>query len=119
VGDSNVIPVELNAGGKTVLIAGREIPMDSNGVSPGAAWLVLRPDVVRLSAQATGSGLHGVVRDVSFRGTGHSYRLEVSGLHDPVKAEMHEGGSFELDDEVELGWDPSACRLLPRVADEP
>jgi ABC-type Fe3+/spermidine/putrescine transport system ATPase subunit len=118
VGDSNVIAVEVTPG-DTVRIAGRTMPAVSDGIGQGAAWLVLRPDVVRLSAPASGTGLRGVVRDVSFRGTGHTYRVEVEGLPDPVKAEMREGGTFELEDEVELGWDPAASPLLPREADEP
>lgn len=117
VGDSNVIAVEVTSGG-TVQIAGRPMPAVGDGVAEGAAWLVLRPDVVRLSAPGAGTGLRGVVRDVSFRGTGHTYRVEVRGLRDLVKAEMREGGAFELDDEVELGWDPAASPLLPRAADE-
>jgi ABC-type Fe3+/spermidine/putrescine transport system ATPase subunit len=117
VGDSNVIPVELAADGETVNVAGHQVRVTGNGVSPGAAWLVLRPDVVSLSAPGTGSGIRGVVRDVSFRGTGHSYRLQVPGLDDEVKAEMREGTAFGLDEEVDLGWDAAACRLLPRAAD--
>jgi len=119
VGDSNVLAVEVEAGGAVARIAGHSVPVRSDGIPPGPAWLVLRPEVVRLSPPADEPGLRGVVRDVSFRGTGHSYRIEVPGLHDPVKAEMREGGPFALNDEVALGWDPAACRLLPRSADEP
>jgi ABC-type Fe3+/spermidine/putrescine transport system ATPase subunit len=121
VGDANVIPVEAEAGpAGFVTIAGHRAQISENGLGPGPAWLVLRPEVIRmLDPGAEAGGLMGVVRDVSFRGTGHQYRVEVPGLDEPVKTEMRSGGQiFDLGGDVELGWDPSACRLLPRGPDE-
>jgi hypothetical protein len=38
----------------------------------------------------------------------------VPGLDDPVKAEVSGGRAFDIDAEVDLTWEPDACRILPR-----
>jgi len=119
VGDANVIPVEIvgaDGGRATVSIAGRELAVPcADGTSAGNAWLVLRPEVVRL-ASGDGGAMRGIVRDLAFRGAGYSYRVEVGGLADPVKAEMPAelGPPFAVGSEVAVAWDTSACGLLPR-----
>ena len=62
--------------------------------------------------------MHGVVRDLAFRGAGYSYRVEVAGLPEPVKAEMPAefGAPFGVGSEVAVTWDLDACGLLPRDA---
>jgi ABC-type Fe3+/spermidine/putrescine transport system ATPase subunit len=115
VGDANVVPVEIEASGAaaTVRIADQSLPVDADGTS-GPAWLVLHPEVVRLGEVAGAPSLRGVVLDHSFRGSGHSYRVVVPGLDDPVKAEVSGGRAFDIDAEVDLTWEPDACRILPR-----
>ena len=117
VGDANVLPVEVtvSAGGASMLlIAGASVEVTKPG-EPGPAWLVLRPEVVRLAATSDGV-LHGTVRDLAFRGTGFTYRVEVPGVVDLIKAEMSADGSvpFEVGSRVALRFDPRACSLLPR-----
>jgi ABC-type Fe3+/spermidine/putrescine transport system ATPase subunit len=122
VGDANVIPVDVvsTAGERaTVAICGREVIVPcANGMPQGPAWLVLRPEVVRLGRRRVkdGSGIDGVVRDLAFRGAGYSYRVEVTGLAEPVKAEMPAEleSALELGSEVSITWDLDACGLLPR-----
>jgi len=121
VGDANVISVEVvrvEGGHASVTIAGRELAVPcADGTLAGAAWLVLRPEVVRLAA-GDGGAMRGVVRDLAFRGAGYSYRVEVTGLPEPVKAEMPAelGAPFGVGSEVSVSWDLNACGLLPREA---
>jgi ABC-type Fe3+/spermidine/putrescine transport system ATPase subunit len=90
------------------------------GVAAGEAWLVLRPEVVRVT-EGDGSGLSGTVRDLAFHGSGFRYRVEVPGLPETLKAEMpaDAGGPRELGSRVGLRFDADACVLLPRAAAEP
>jgi ABC-type Fe3+/spermidine/putrescine transport system ATPase subunit len=118
VGDANVIPVEIEGEGATaaVRIADRRLPVDADGVH-GRAWLVLRPEVVGVTASSSAEALRGTVLDHSFRGTGHTYRVGVEGLDEPLKAEVLGGQPFGIGAEVDLTWDPEACRVLPRGSD--
>ena len=82
----------------------------------GDAWLVLRPEVVRLGAP-DGAGLRGTVRDLAFRGSGFGYRLEIAGLAETLKAEVpaEAGRPHELGSDVVVEFDPDSCVLLPRA----
>jgi ABC-type Fe3+/spermidine/putrescine transport system ATPase subunit len=118
VGDANVLPVEVaSVDGEraTVVLGGAELVVQARGNAPvGPAWLVVRPEVVRLD---TGGSLRGIVRDGAFRGTGFTYQLEVAGLDEPFKAEVTSEGQavlLPLGSEIGLQWDPSACVLLAR-----
>jgi ABC-type Fe3+/spermidine/putrescine transport system ATPase subunit len=117
VGDANVLPVEivgLAAGSATVRLAGRELTVPCGPeLTQGPAWLVLRPEVVRLG-DPDGSALRGTVRDLAFRGSGYTYRIDVPGVDELVKAEVAGGQPHELAAEVGLSWEATACRLLPR-----
>lgn len=120
VGDANVLPVDVvaqNGSEVTVEVAGARMSVQSGPEfgDHGAAWLVLRPEVVRLTVEAEGS-LRGMVLDVAFRGTGYSYRIDVPGLAEPLKAEVpaQAGPPFALGSNVGLLWDPASCGLLRR-----
>jgi ABC-type Fe3+/spermidine/putrescine transport system ATPase subunit len=125
VGDANVIAVEvlrIEGARATVALGGREfvLPCDLE-TSTGPAWLVLRPEVVRLAAPGAddGPGVDGIVRDIAFRGSAFTYRVEIAGLPEPVKAEL----PSEVDTPVAIGsevsvlWDVGACRLLRQESD--
>ena len=118
VGDANVIPVEVvrtNGARATVTVTGRELMVPSESVSVGPAWLVLRPEVVRLATDRTDErAVTGTVRDVAFRGSAFTYEVEVAGLDDPLKAEVpaDAGGPIALGTHVQVLWEPDACRLL-------
>jgi spermidine/putrescine transport system ATP-binding protein len=117
VGDANVLPVQVDADGETsaVRIGDVRVPVLS-GATTGDAWLVLRPEVVRIEEVDGADNLRGIVQDVSFRGTGHSYRIAVSGLADPLKAEVPGVSEHHpLGTEVAVSWDPASCRVLPRT----
>ena len=75
---------------------------------------MLRPEVVRVRPPSGDGHLQGVVQDLSFRGTGHSYRVAVGDVPEPLKAEVSGGEAFDIGSAVELTWEPVACRLLPR-----
>jgi ABC-type Fe3+/spermidine/putrescine transport system ATPase subunit len=113
-----VIPVEVvGADGASVTVVAGDLRLAlrrPDGLGRGPAWLVVRPQLVRL-AQNGDAGVPGVVRDLAFRGTGFSYRVDVPGLPDPVKAEMSAESAPPVDvgSDVRVSWDPAACRLLP------
>ena len=121
VGDANVLPVEVvetSDDRATVAVADlRTAAPRVPGIGTGPAWLVLRPEVIRLSS-GNGDGIRGVVRDLAFRGAGFSYRIEIAGLPELLKAEMpaEVGPSFPVGTEVAVGWDVHSTRLLPREA---
>ncbi|HEX7248297.1 MAG TPA: ABC transporter ATP-binding protein [Actinomycetota bacterium] len=120
VGDANVIPVDVassDRGEAEVAVGGYRFRAPVSDVV-GAAWLVLRPEVVGLRPASGAGGLQGVVHDLSFRGTGHSYRVAVEGMEAPLKAEVSGTEPIDLGAAVELSWDPDACRLLPRGSGE-
>jgi ABC-type Fe3+/spermidine/putrescine transport system ATPase subunit len=120
VGDANVLPVEVvgHGGGRAaVALAGQSLSVPCEAELPrGDAWLVLRPEVVRLGG-ADGGGLRGIVRDLAFRGSGFGYRIEVPGLPDALKAEVpsEAGRPHELGSDVSVEFDPESCVLLPRA----
>ena len=125
VGDANVLPVEVleSGGGHAVLQVGSHTRrVEASGVEPGPAWLVLRPEAVRVSGAFTANGspdaLPGVVRDAAYRGTGFSYRIELSALDVFVKAETRGAVGHEVEQSVSVDWDPDACWLLPREEEE-
>jgi ABC-type Fe3+/spermidine/putrescine transport system ATPase subunit len=119
VGDANVIPVQVGRGASgvaEVMVADHRFSA-AEGEVEGPAWLVLRPEVVSVQPASGDDALRGVIRDLSFRGTGHTYRVAVAGLQEPMKAEVSGGPTLELGTEVSLTWDPEACRLLARDDD--
>ena len=118
VGDANVLPVEVerDAGGARIRIGGVEIPVDADGID-GPAWLVLRPEVISVDPPGEHDRVRGVVRDLSFRGTGFTYRVDVDGLDEPLKAEVSSGEAHPVGAEVALSWAADASRSLPRAPD--
>jgi spermidine/putrescine ABC transporter ATP-binding subunit len=120
VGDANVIPVEVvgtNGNQATVTVSGRELAVRTYAETRrGPAWLVLRPEVVRLDVAAAVDqpGLRGIVRDVAFRGSAFSYQVDIRGLPELLKAEMpaEAGEQIALGSDVCVTWDADACRLL-------
>ncbi len=124
VGDANVLPVEvLEAGDGDALLSlgGRERRVECQDPPDGPAWLVLRPEAVRVSGAFASNGksdpLPGVVRDAAYRGTGFSYRIALPELATDVKAETRGAVGHEVDQQVSIDFDPDACWLLPREAE--
>jgi ABC-type Fe3+/spermidine/putrescine transport system ATPase subunit len=118
VGDANVLPVDVvsvEGDEATIELAGLRRGARCDSVAPGPAWLVLRPEVVRLATGGDG-GLAGSVVDLAFRGAGYSYQVDVAGFSEPLKAEMAAdlGPPLEVGTPVRVLWDSSSCRLLPR-----
>jgi ABC-type Fe3+/spermidine/putrescine transport system ATPase subunit len=120
-----VLPVEvLEAGeGDALLQLGSHTRrIEFRDSEPGPAWLVLRPEAVRVSGAVAGNGtaesLQGVVRDTAYRGTGFTYRIELSELETHVKAETRGVTGHSVDQRVSVDWDADACWLLPRDEQE-
>ena len=125
VGNANVLPVEVveSGDGDALLRLGSHTRrIDYRDAAPGPAWLVLRPEAVRVSgafaANGTPDSLPGVVRDAAYRGTGFSYRIELTELDAHVKAETRGAAGHEVDQPVSVEWDSDACWLLPRDEQE-
>lgn len=120
VGDANVFECEVvgyEDGVASVALGSMRLSVRSEAAVPGPAWLVLRPEAVRL-APVNGHAVHGSVLDIAFRGTGHSYRVAVAGLDAAFKAEVpDEGRAFPVGSDVGLEWSATACRLIPRCAE--
>jgi ABC-type Fe3+/spermidine/putrescine transport system ATPase subunit len=125
VGDANVLPVEVldaTAGQALLRVGDHERRVDAHDAARGPAWLVLRPEAVRVASEGGGgpgaaAGVDpptGVVRDAAFRGTGYTYRIELPGLGAELKAETPPSAAHEVGDRVAVEWDASACWLLPR-----
>jgi ABC-type Fe3+/spermidine/putrescine transport system ATPase subunit len=117
VGSANVVPVEVgvaDGGSVTVTLGTARLDAAMAQVPTcGPAWLVLRPEIIRLD---TGEGgLAGTVCDFAYRGAGHAYRVVVPGLDEPLKAEMSASGDpFPIGAIVRITWDMSACAFLKR-----
>jgi ABC-type Fe3+/spermidine/putrescine transport system ATPase subunit len=118
VGNANVLACEIANGarGTVAQLAGAEVRVVDTGLT-GPAWLVLRPENIRVEqAQKQAEGVAATVRDVAFRGTAFSYRLDVRGLDDPIKAEVPATPEhpLELGTEVRIHWPDDSAILLPR-----
>lgn len=119
LGDANVLPVDMAGqadGRATVRLASHElsVPCD-HPLDTQEAWLVVRPETLRLGP-ADGAAFTATVLDSAFRGSGFTYRLNVPGLPEAVKAEVsaQPGPAYALGSEVGVQWDTDACVLLPR-----
>ena len=118
VGNANVLACEIDGdpGARVVRLAGTAVPVVPEAPA-GSAWLVLRPENVLVAAGEPGDrALAAVVRDVAYRGTAFSYRLEVAGIEDLIKAEVPATPEhpLEIGSSVALSWAGEAAILLPR-----
>ena len=99
VGDANVLPatVRSRTGAAAVIdVNGMAFEVRANGSAvAGPAQLVLRQEVIRLHTgkQNGAGGLSGTVCDFAYRGAGHAYHIEVSGLPELVKVEVPAAGA--------------------------
>jgi spermidine/putrescine transport system ATP-binding protein len=122
VGNANVIPVEVTAvkGGEAIVeLGGITIAAPAEKlVDCGPAWLIVRPEVIRLSehSPATEAHLSGTVRDLAFRGSSFSYRIEVPALTElfTVEEPAERGAPHPLGSEVALTWEVRSSSLVPR-----
>jgi ABC-type Fe3+/spermidine/putrescine transport system ATPase subunit len=119
VGDANLVPVMIERGteGLRSRLGDHVIAVGADAVE-GPAWLVLRPEVIAVRAPGPGAAVNGIVRDVSFRGTGSTYRVAVPGLEDAIKAEVSSGQVFPIGAEVTLSWDSGSDVTLRRSSEE-
>ena len=116
VGNANVIPGEVLAldGDRAILdVAGAKLELARNGLAgPGPVWVVLRAESLQL--QAGRGPIDGTIRDVAFRGTGYSYRVEVAGLPTLLTVELAGPAIGTVGDLRSLSWDRDSAVLLPR-----
>jgi spermidine/putrescine ABC transporter ATP-binding subunit len=125
VGNSNVLPVEVvDTSGDDALVqlgeARKRVRCPFH--ERRSAWLVLRPEAVLVEREAgrrEAGTLRGVVRDIAFRGTGFSCRIDLPALDVQVKAESPGAvAPFDVGDAVVVDWRTDAGWLLPRDAGE-
>ena len=118
VGNANVLACEIDGdpGARVVRLAGTAVPVGAEAPA-GPAWLVLRPENVLVKAGDPGErAMAATVRDVAYRGTAFSYRLEVAGIEDLVQAEVPATPEhpLEIGSSVAVSWAGEAAILLPR-----
>ena len=115
VGDANVIAVDAAPDGpdSSVVHLG-DVALSVNGDVRGPAWLVVRPENVQLGSRVGDASLIGSIVDVSFRGTGFAYRVDIAGLPHPLKAEVSGGKPLIVGENVTVAWASSAACLLKR-----
>jgi ABC-type Fe3+/spermidine/putrescine transport system ATPase subunit len=123
VGNANVVPVELRPSrdGMSMLeIGGNRLEIAAVS-DTGSAWLVLRPEAIRLTRDLSGVDcvLRGFVQDFSYGGSGHAYRIAVSGLHETLKVATagDHGAPFPIGSDVAMTWDRASAIYLPRHAE--
>jgi ABC-type Fe3+/spermidine/putrescine transport system ATPase subunit len=118
VGDANVLACEVEGGrgARVVRLADAAVPVGDD-VPTGPAWLVVRPETVRVEPGAAGPGALGaVVGDVAFRGTAFTYRLDVAGLSQAIKAEVPATPEhpLEVGSAASVSWAGESAIMLPR-----
>jgi ABC-type Fe3+/spermidine/putrescine transport system ATPase subunit len=98
-----------------------EVPEDADApvrdsIEPGPAWLMLRPQAVRLVPSETNGqgGPQGIVADLAYRGTTYTYTVAIDEMAEPLMAEIAVGAHepIEVGDRVEVRWEPGAARLV-------
>jgi len=115
VGDANVIAVDAAPGeSNSSVIRLGDVSVLVNGKVRGPAWLVVRPENVQLGLPGVAEALIGTIVDVSFRGTGFAYRVDIAGLPHPLKSEVPGGPPLAVGERVSVAWLPSAVCLLER-----
>jgi ABC-type Fe3+/spermidine/putrescine transport system ATPase subunit len=116
VGGANVVPVEILAveDGAAMLELGphRLTNITQACMVPGPAWLVLRPECIRLGTE----GLDGEIRDIAYRGSGFSYRIAVKGLEETINAEVQaeRASPLPVGSSTRVSWDPASAIILQR-----
>jgi ABC-type Fe3+/spermidine/putrescine transport system ATPase subunit len=128
VGDANVLPTRVRGTGGGYAeyeCASNVMRIRTDRALPdGDAWLVLRPEQIQVAARTDegaaleGCGIHGVVADVAFRGTGFAYGVTVDGLDAAVKAEPAlsvQCKPIAVGTPVRLTWSSDAGCLLPKT----
>jgi iron(III) transport system ATP-binding protein len=118
MGDANLIPVEVVAHEgpcAKVLIGRREIRLAHRGISPGSAYVAVRPHQIAVALRsATGSDLEGRISKAAYVGDHMEYRialeeprLELFATASNVVAPMKQGS------EVAVSFDPAGLVLVP------
>ena len=116
VGDANVLAVERSTDapdGPVVRVHGTDQEMRiSESLPEPSAWLVLRPEALRLEG-AGYEGLTGRVSDVAFLGADVAYRVDVEGVDIRVReAGRHPTPTHAVGDLVAVVHDPDRCSIL-------
>jgi ABC-type Fe3+/spermidine/putrescine transport system ATPase subunit len=121
VGDANVLPVEIECvEGSTawVVLNGRRVAVIAPGAAPGAGWLVIRSEAVKVVRSPAGSDdvVLGEISDVAFRGSSYSLHIAVPGVEAPIRAEVPADPAigYEVGEQVTIGWDADSVSLLAR-----
>ena len=79
--------------------------------TPGAGWISLRPETLRLTAPDE-AGIRGRVSDVSFLGAHVEWRVEVGDHEIRVHGEVAEDGPARTGETVGIRPDPKWVRFI-------
>jgi ABC-type Fe3+/spermidine/putrescine transport system ATPase subunit len=125
VGDANVLPVDIErVDGSTawVTLNGRGFAVAAPGAAPGAGWLVVRAEAVRVarSAAESADAVSGEISDVAFRGSSYSLHISVPGVETLIRAEVPADAAtgYAVGEPVMVGWDAVSVSLLARDEDD-
>lgn len=88
------------------------MPVREGLPTEGPFWLSVRPERVTLSG--TGSGVRGVVEDISYTGVQCSYRLRLprGGILDAVRINQGAADDIAVGDTVSATWAPASAHVL-------
>lgn len=111
VGNANLLPVRVAAGGSAVTFAGTRIELPTGTAAEGAAaTLCVRPHLVGLGEGP--NALRGTLAEVQWRGSTHRLYVDVAGQQ--VKADVRElRVTPELGDDVTVHFAAEDAVLLP------
>jgi ABC-type Fe3+/spermidine/putrescine transport system ATPase subunit len=121
VGAANVLAAELVGSGASATearVGGGVVPLPPGAAHPvGPGWLVLRPELVRVTA-AEGAALAGVARDVVFRGSERTCAVAVEGIEGVVQGSVSASmlGTLEVGQRVGLEWDQGDAHVIAGAA---
>jgi ABC-type Fe3+/spermidine/putrescine transport system ATPase subunit len=118
VGAANVLSAELLGSGRARVGQGGMVPLPDGDDHPaGPGWLVLRPEVVRVT-EPDGALLGGIARDIVFRGSELTCAVAVDGIEGLVQGSVPPQllGRLEVGGRVGLDWDPSAAHVISGAA---
>jgi len=79
IGEANVVPAELRfeQGQAQIRLAGVSLAIAANEVQPGSVWLALRPEILRLTHDASGpTAIPGIVRAAAYLGGFMEYTVD-------------------------------------------
>ena len=110
VGEANLLPCRVEGG--RVWLNDCPIMTARDGVVAGDVWLMLRPEQLTMSRQATGALLRGRLRQHSFLGETSRYMLDIGSALMNIKRQNREPLDLAIGEDLYLSWKPEDAVIL-------